>query len=323
MGRRSVKIGIIGKVQRPQGRRRTYQNGLITIFVFGLIALGYILGHMEKTPDERILRKNGGSVKYNVTWGDEDYVLCVDYKKKGEKDKTINDLMSGGESRQQDIELLKAYVENMEKEQRASETFLLPDSYMEKPLKWKRQTDKSAIYILLLGLMVGGSWLIEEREQEKRKEKRRQDRLLEGYSEFVESICLLLSSGMSLRLAFRKILKERFVNEELLTELSNLCLDMENGKGTKQSLHEFAIRVDLKEYRKLCNLLNQNLMDGSKSLVQTLNNEVALSRGEAMRLFTQRAAKTGNQMLLPIMGLLAIVIIIIMMPAMAQLGGSI
>ena len=95
---------------------------------------------------------------------------------------------------------------------------------------------------------------------------------------------------------------------------------MKDGIGEKTAIEELGKYSDCKEYRKLSMLLSQNLMKGSKDLIISLENE----EEAAFEMKKQRAIRAGEEastkLLLPMSGMLFIVIVVLVIPAILQIN---
>ena len=82
----------------------------------------------------------------------------------------------------------------------------------------------------------------------------------------------------------------------------------------------WGMRSELKEYKKLALLLEQNRRQGSEKLVQQLEEENLL----AYEMRKNQARKAGEEasvkLLFPMLGMLGIVIAILLLPAMMTMG---
>jgi hypothetical protein len=80
------------------------------------------------------------------------------------------------------------------------------------------------------------------------------------------------------------------------------------------------LNSESKEYRKLASMLSQNLRKGSKDLLECLEKEEHYS----FEMRKQRAIRAGEEastkLLVPMTGMLFIVIIILVVPAVMQMN---
>jgi hypothetical protein len=106
---------------------------------------------------------------------------------------------------------------------------------------------------------------------------------------------------------------------ELVLQLQR---ELADGVGEALALEHFGNNSGCKEYRKLALLLQQNRRKGNEDLILRLEREDM----EAFELRKNLAMKAGEEastkLLLPMMGMLAVVIVMIIVPAMMQMQGA-
>ena len=204
------------------------------------------------------------------------------------------------------------------------ETYLkLPETINGQPLKWQAESKHIPEKVLFFGVVLAVfiPFLEHSRQQELKKQR---ERLLElEYPEVVSKIALLLGAGMTLQGALRKIafayeekrqsrLAERMpAYEELLTT----CREIENGMGEGAAYERLGDRCGNADYRKLGNLLSQNLRKGSCSIVTLLEQEAERAFEERKGAAKRYGEEAGTKLLFPMMLMLGLVIIVLMVPA--------
>ncbi len=201
--------------------------------------------------------------------------------------------------------------------------FMLPEAINGKQLEWNVESNHTSEKVLLLGMVLSIFIPFLEHSREQKKKKQR-ERLLElEYPEVVSKIALLLGAGMTLQGALRKIaftyedkrqkhlVKTMPAYEELLT----VCHEIENGMGEGVAYERLGDRCGSADYRKLGNMLSQNLRKGSYGIITLLEQEAEQAfkeRKEAARRYGEEA---GTKLLLPMMLMLGLVIVVLMIPA--------
>ena len=87
-----------------------------------------------------------------------------------------------------------------------------------------------------------------------------------------------------------------------------------------QAIENFGIRAGQKDYRRLAMMLTQSIKKGSKELLINLEKE----EEHAFEMRKQKAIKAGEEastkLLLPMGGMLLIVILILVVPALMQMN---
>lgn len=190
-------------------------------------------------------------------------------------------------------------------------------------LNWREETDRTPEKLLFFGgvLAVFVPLIKQSRQQEEQKKR---VRLLElEYPDMVSKIALLLGAGMTLQGAIRKIAlnysgkrEQRLVEEQpAYEELLVVCREIENGIGEGAAYERFGKRCERAEYRKLGNLLAQNLRKGSSGIMALLEEEAERAFEERKGAARRYGEEAGTKLLFPMMLMLGLVMIVLMVPA--------
>jgi hypothetical protein len=214
---------------------------------------------------------------------------------------------------QKDLEELLS-LENLQ--QKEKELFHLPEQVGEEEIVFQEKTDKRFLYIIFL------SWLCAaflykgmDRDLDKLCEKRKQ-KLLFSYPEFVSKLALLTGAGMSVTGGIRKIYAEITNHQEpLYEELGIFVRSLDNGMLEEQALEELGKRNGIPQYRKFCSLLSANLKKGSMNLSDLLEKEAQEAFLEHQSHIRKLGEEAGTKLLLPMIMMLAVVMVIIIVPA--------
>ena len=130
---------------------------------------------------------------------------------------------------------------------------------------------------------------------------------------------------MTLRNAWGKIVKDyernqrgielRYAYEEMVITWHELG----DGVGEKDCYERFGNRCQLQAYVKLGVLLAQNLKKGTKGLSEQLRIEAANAFEERKQLAKKQGEEVSTKLLVPMFGMLAVVLIIVIVPAFLSL----
>lgn len=162
-------------------------------------------------------------------------------------------------------------------------------------------------------------WYYQEQSLAK-KEKERKRQLILDYPEVLFKMAMLLGAGLTLKGTFQKITAEykkrrekqrRYVYEEMLLA----CREMENGVGEAAAYESFGRRCQDSRYVKLGSVLSQNLKKGAKGLQEFLEQEAAAGFEERKNTARKIGEEAGTKLLLPMMLMLALVLVILIIPA--------
>ena len=96
---------------------------------------------------------------------------------------------------------------------------------------------------------------------------------------------------------------------------------MESGVTEVEAYEHFGQRCRLPQYRKCAALLVQNLKKGSAGLLAALQEEAEHSFEERKRNAREEGERAGTKLLFPMMMMLAVVMVLILVPACFSFGG--
>ena len=132
---------------------------------------------------------------------------------------------------------------------------------------------------------------------------------------------------MSVRGAFQKIAyhyeqdrKEGRAESPIYEEMLCACRQLQAGMSEGAVYENFGKRTGLQEYVRLCSLLMQNLKKGNSTLLQRLREEVEKAHAEQLQNSRKLGEEAATKLLLPMMMLLAVVMLMIMIPAFSSMG---
>ena len=227
--------------------------------------------------------------------------------------------------RQEETSLEQLILEAAEEQNTdaSDERYYLPEEIGGRKLIWKRVPDQTggliAVFTLLAALLYGGTQ-IEKKEEARRS---REEEIQRDYPEIVSALVLLLGAGLSMRKALERLAldyqsrrksggaKERPAYEELLYTWQ----EVENGISERNAYEHFGVRCQGTSCRSLATLLTQNLKKGSKGLLELLERESSEAFEERRRRARAEGEKAGTKLLIPMMMMLAVVFLLILVPA--------
>ena len=218
-------------------------------------------------------------------------------------------------------------VQESQEESRENPIFILPKTWEGKPIIWKERTSLKTVGLIIIWLVL--IWLLVKRKDEVIKEKwnKRNEVLLLEYGEFVGKIRLLTGAGLSLTNALKRMdadyTKRKNENKEkkyVYEELQFVVKKMDSGVSLRAALQEFGVRCDPPCYKKLVSILLQNQKKGTRGLFMALDNEVKNAFEERKTIAKRLGEEAGTKLLLPMMLLMAMVMIMMILPAFISFG---
>jgi hypothetical protein len=195
-------------------------------------------------------------------------------------------------------------------------------------INWTRKMDYRGLQIIILGFICVAGISIGKRK-DAQKEKENVIELMDlDYPMVVSELSILMGAGMSFRKALERIVLKYKNNLKAgksevrpgFEQMVIMLRRMSDGLSEIQAIEELGMKCESKNYRKLSMLLSQNLRKGSKDLIDCLEKE----QQNAFELRKQRAIRTGEEastkLLIPMAGMLFIVIVILVVPAIMQIN---
>lgn len=204
-----------------------------------------------------------------------------------------------------------------------AESIVLPREFEGRPLLWQRP--KAAWGRKLVLLTLAGCVLLHlafERDLRQEGEKRK-EALLAAYPAFLSRLTLLAGTGTPLRLVFWRLAQEgtRPDAEPVYEEVLRTVREMESGVTQLQAYENFGRRTHLPQYKKCASLLAQNVRKGSSDLLTALGQEAENAFEERKAMARKKGEEAQTRLLLPMLMMLAVVMILIMVPACFSFGG--
>ena len=205
---------------------------------------------------------------------------------------------------------------------RNEEKFILPSEVDGIKVIWQeRKTGSVVILAVMIAMSIAAVYWGRDKDLDK-KLKERDAQLEADYPEMVSKLSLYIGAGMSTRMAWRKMVDEykqkgikRYVYEEMLL----CCREMDSGISELQAYQLFAKRCRLQKYVKLVSLLEQNSRLGAAGFLSTMRSECRDALQDRKSNARRLGEEAGTKLLLPMIMMLAIVMVVIIVPAFVSI----
>ena len=224
------------------------------------------------------------------------------------------------------IEKIRAGIAEYDNENKTKETIKLPKEVDGQKISYHYPMDTRGAVILAMGLMTVVLLFCLEKQNEKKDEEKKKQQMMMDYPQIVSQLNLLLGAGMSSKSAWKKIVDdyqrrkpvrgERAAYEEMAAAWNEMC----GGVPEKDCYESFGGRCGLQAYMKLGALLSQNLRRGTKGLADALRLEGIHAFEERKALARRRGEEAGTKLLLPMFLMLAVVLVIVIVPAFLSIS---
>lgn len=210
-------------------------------------------------------------------------------------------------------------IEKLSQENEEKAVMELPKEYQGSAIIWKKPLDLTFLYF---GILTVGAVIVlkigSKRDADIRK-KERLEALEKDYAQIVSKFTMLLSAGLSIRNAWERIVLLSKGKTEgthpIYEEMRWAMRQMQQGVSELEVYERFGIRVGQVHYKKLMALFITDKKRGSINLLEVMNQEMLQAFEEQKRKTRQQGEKAGTKLLVPMMGMLAVVFMMILVPA--------
>ena len=216
---------------------------------------------------------------------------------------------------------IQTELQKQEETTRANEQFELPERVGGRIITWNQEKEKHWYYVLILGGTLSVYLIYREKEKVRRMEKRRQEQLKRDYPELISKLTMLLGTGITLRSAWERIVENYEIQKAQLgkrvvyEEMQAAIHEMKSGISEAEAYERFGKRCGDVSYVKFATLISQNLRKGSKGLSALLKMEAIQAFENRKSLAKRKGEEAGAKLMMPMIGMLAVVFVMIMVPA--------
>lgn len=231
-------------------------------------------------------------------------------------------------SRQKEI---SREVENLLEKAQEEEPYLsqwqLPLEWEGQNISWKKYVEDNSL--IFWGMAAAAAlciyFLMDKDLHDQMLQRGRQ--MSSDYPLIVNKMVLYLGAGMTVRAAFQKIagnyqrmLKEGTGKQPAYEEMVYTCHELQTGIAEGAAYERFGKRTGIQEYIRFSALLSQNLKKGNSTLVQRLREEACKAMQEEKNRQKKAGEEASTKLLVPMIIMLAIVMVLVMIPAFSSLG---
>lgn len=219
-------------------------------------------------------------------------------------------------------ENLEEYIQTLEEQDRDAQSMQLPSQWDERAIVWKIQGEDYSLFVWALTPIVAILiYFCTDRDLQQRLEQRKND-LRAEYPGVVHKLVLLLGAGLSVRKAFERMGQEYEKQKEMTglcspgaEEIMMTCRQLQSGVTESAAYIQLGKRAGIREYIGLSTLLVQNQKRGNDEMLSRIMEEAARASGEKLLFVKKLGEEAGTKILIPMVMLLAVIMIIIMIPA--------
>ncbi len=217
---------------------------------------------------------------------------------------------------------LEEYLVAAEEAGREEEKWELPSRWQGSEIRWRQKTEDNSLPVCVAAIAVAVLvYLLSDRDLHEKLEKRRQC-LRQEYPDIVHQMVLFVGAGMTVRGAFQRVASD-YEQKRLLTEkklpayeeMLYTCRELQSGISEGAAYEHFGKRTGQQEYIRFSTLLMQNLKRGNSTLLDRLREEADKAAEERLQRSKRLGEEAGTKLLVPMVMMLAVVMVMIMVPA--------
>lgn len=219
------------------------------------------------------------------------------------------------------LKMLEKEVEKADSDTAEEQYLVLPDKLDGKVVVWKYAGDSRAVGLFVLGIVAAGSVFALDKQKKKQAAKERAGQLTADFPQLISQFTLFLGAGMTVRKAWFKMAQEyerqrvekgeRVAYEEMVYAMH----EIQGGISEGECYERFGSRCGIPSYRKFGAMLSQNLKKGTKGLTDLLRKESVDAFEDRKNQARRMGEEAGTKLLGPMFMMLAIVLVIIVVPA--------
>lgn len=223
-------------------------------------------------------------------------------------------------------QMIKQMSEEIKKQQLKSQTeeaLVLPKQLEEMEVTYTEDKKESKNYMWLYAILLALLVSVAMEKQLVAEVQKREIQIMLDYPEIVNKTTLLMGAGMTMKGAWKRVVKEyetkralnlidkRYAYEEMILT----CKELDNGVGETKAYESFGRRMKLLPYLKFSSLLAMNVKKGMQGLTNILQEEAISAFENRKELAKRLGEQAGTKLLVPMIIFMFIVFAIIMIPA--------
>lgn len=224
------------------------------------------------------------------------------------------------------IEALEQLVDSENEISREDEALYLPDEIAGRKVSWGYRSTVNGYQVMGMGVLVFVAAAAWRRQKVNDAARARKEQLLRDYPEILEQFSLLIGAGMTVKGAWYKIVENYQERRETggkrpaYEEMMRTCFEMEGGVPEGEGYENFGKRCQIQEYMRLGLLLSQNLRKGTRGITELLSLEAVHAFEDRKARAKRKGEETGTKLLVPMIMMLAVVLVIVIVPAFWSMG---
>ncbi len=236
---------------------------------------------------------------------------------------------AGRSDKDQRSDVINGVIDKADKDSRTQSAIILPEEVAGKKIRFYKTSSKQGWIILLIG--AASAIIVISSKDRKLKEEadERRKQMQCDHPVILNRYMLYYMAGMNPRAIWYEICRRyeeeskqnracrRYAYEEMIAARNR----MEEGCAELESYDLFAARCDDIRFRSFINFVKQAVITGGRGLNVILYEEMEKARREKLAQVKVSASEAETKLLLPMFMMLAVVLVIVMVPAFMGLNG--
>lgn len=212
-------------------------------------------------------------------------------------------------------------IRRQEEESRTSRKLRLPDKILNRETAYYRKMDSRGLVLMIMGVLTGILVYALDIQNRGKEEERKKQQMILDYPGIVNKMTLFLGAGMTAKRAWKRVVEDYGYQKDIwgeryaYEEMKRVCHEMESGVAESESYENFGRRCNIQVYIRFGALLSQNLRKGTQGLTQLLKVESVQAFEERKARAKRLGEEAGTKLLLPMFLMLAVVLVIVIVPA--------
>lgn len=219
---------------------------------------------------------------------------------------------------------LRELIQKADRENPDGRKVMLPEEYNGKAVRYREAGSSDYRILPVLGIALAALFYGREKSREHEKKKKRKQMLTLDYADVVYQLMVYIGAGLTVGNAWEcivenyerrkeaKMMYPRPAYEEMALTLNRIRC----GEPEGEAIEAFGRRCQVQSYMKLASLLEQNRRTGTKNLKQLLEQEMTTAWEEQKHTARRMGEEAATRLLVPLFLMLAVVMVIIMVPAL-------
>lgn len=197
---------------------------------------------------------------------------------------------------------------------------ILPKEFEGRAISYHAPETTGNAVLLLLGGVAAVCMIFKEKSDMEANKKKREQGLMEDYSDLVSEFLILTGAGYSAKAAWKKLTLDYIRTPKngfhpLYEEMQMTVNQMETGMPETLAYADFGRRCQLRCYIKFASLLEGSVSTGGRNLRKLLENEMEEAFKQRTDLAKRKGEELSSKLLLPMFGMLAVVMVMVVAPA--------